>query len=138
MARLRQAALGLLEYRDVPGKMREATAGVTESTASAAALGHHPAGEHRDEAIHQVCAIARRYQRVVQTEPRQRLAPAKWRAAQASTRGRGVLRSLFAFATERGFRVGVPTNPTIVHIGTDQPEISPAKVARSGLQRLNP
>ena len=62
----------------------------------------------------------------------------KWRAAQASTRGRGVLRSLFAFATERGFRVGVPTNPTIVHIGTDQPEISPAKVARSGLQRLNP
>jgi hypothetical protein len=78
-----------LEYRDVPGKMREATAGDTESTASAAALGHHPAGEHRDEAIHQVRAIARRYQRVVKTKPR-RLASAKWQAAQVSTRGRGV------------------------------------------------
>ena len=48
--------------------------------------------------------MERRYQRVVKTEPRQRLASAKWRAAQASTRGRGALRSLFAFATERGFR----------------------------------
>jgi hypothetical protein len=85
--------------------------------ASAAALGHHPAGEHRDEAIRHVCAIARRYQRVVKTEPRQRVAPAKSRAAQVSTRGQGALRSLFALATERGFRVRVPTNPTIVHVG---------------------
>jgi hypothetical protein len=30
MAPCDQAALGLLEYRNVPGKMREATAGVTE------------------------------------------------------------------------------------------------------------
>jgi hypothetical protein len=64
MAPCDQAALGLLEYRDVPGKMREATAGVTAPLRRL--LGHHPAGEHRDEAIRQVCAIARRYQRVVE------------------------------------------------------------------------